>query len=33
VPLYKKGEIFERNILKNHRIDGLYPSIVEIPLD
>jgi len=33
VPLYKKAEIFERNILKNHWIDGLYPSIVEIPLD
>ena len=33
VPLYKKAEIFERNILKNHWINGLYPSIVEIPGD
>ncbi len=33
VPLYKKAELFERNILRNHWIDGLYPSIVEIPLD
>jgi len=33
VPLHKKAEIFERNVLKNHWIDGLYPSIVEVPLD
>jgi len=33
VPLREKAEIFERNLLRNHWIDGLYPSIVELPLD
>jgi hypothetical protein len=33
VPLQEKAMFFERNLLKNHWIRGLYPSIVEIPLD
>jgi hypothetical protein len=33
VPLKEKAAVFEKNILKNHWIDGLYPSIVEVPLD
>ena len=33
LPLWKKAEIFERNVLEKHWIDGLYPSSVEIPLD
>lgn len=31
VPLEKKAEIFEQNVLERHWIDGLYPSSVEIP--
>ena len=33
VPLDKKAEIFEKNILNNHWIGGLYPSSVEVPYD
>jgi photosystem II stability/assembly factor-like uncharacterized protein len=33
VPLEKKAEIFEKNVLERHWIDGLYPSSVEVPLD
>ncbi len=33
IPLHEKAEIFEANILKNHWIDGLYPSIVEVPVE
>ncbi len=33
VPLDKKAEIFEKNVLERHWIDGLYPSSVEVPLD
>lgn len=33
VPLDKKADIFEKNVLERHWIDGLYPSLVELPLD
>lgn len=33
LPLEKKAEIFEQNVLERHWIDGLYPSSVEVPLD
>ena len=33
VPLEKKSEIFEKNILEHHWINGLYPSIVQLPAD
>jgi len=33
VPLHDKATAFEKNVLSNHWIKGLYPSIVEIPLD
>jgi hypothetical protein len=33
VPLSQKADIFERNVLERHWIDGLYPSSVEVPLD
>jgi len=32
-PLVEKARIFERNVLRNHWIEGLYPSIVELPPD
>ena len=32
-PLTEKARIFEANILRNHWIEGLYPSIVELPPD
>jgi len=30
-PLAEKARIFEDNLLRNHWIEGLYPSIVELP--
>ncbi len=33
VPLEGKAEIFEKNVMERHWIDGLYPSSVEVPLD
>jgi len=33
VPLHEKASSFEKNVLDNHWINGLYPSMVEIPLD
>jgi len=33
LPLDKKAEIFEKNVLERHWIDGLYPSSVDVPLD
>lgn len=32
-PLNEKARMFEENILRNHWIEGLYPSIVELPPD
>jgi len=32
-PLAEKARMFEDNILRNHWIQGLYPSIVELPPD
>jgi len=33
VPLQNKAMLFEENVLRNHWIDGLYPSIVVLPPD
>jgi len=33
VPLDEKAKLFEENIRANHWIDGLYPSMVELPFD